>query len=418
MADQWSADVFRIPRMASEYGIQSWCNNESLASVFAPQDFDVTSSMVNHRQHHGMGNTEMTAEVMLHFQLPETSNPQLYFAEFVYLTQINQAMSMRTQTEHYRRFQSRLLEDGRGLTMGALYWQLNDIWQAPTWASIDYEGRWKMLHYFARSFFNKHLISPYKRDPETLDVYIVVDEIPIAETRSSSAGKLQFHPISTPEGFLKSELPCQEMYSTIYQVKTQTTGYLRVEMFEYSHFQPLFSWTVCYQLKTTAESVFRRPISDLLAESGCPGLEYCLLYFTATDLSGNILSTSWYMLTYPKYAALLLPKLEIMSVKKLSATVFEVEVSSNVPAVFVWLSAGSVKGHFSDNGFHMLSPNTKVQFFAQQPTRTLAFVSQLVVRSVQNSGLNFGPAVKATVIEILLPLVVGNFLMYWTMLTL
>ena len=43
---------------------------------------------------------------------------------------------MRTQTEHYRRHQSRLLEDGRGLTMGALYWQLNDIWQAPTWASI------------------------------------------------------------------------------------------------------------------------------------------------------------------------------------------------------------------------------------------------------------------------------------------
>ena len=55
MADQWSADVFRIPRMASEYGIQSWCNNESLASVFLPEDFDTTSKMVNHRQHHGMG---------------------------------------------------------------------------------------------------------------------------------------------------------------------------------------------------------------------------------------------------------------------------------------------------------------------------------------------------------------------------
>ena len=50
--------------------------------------------------------------------------------------QINQAMSIKSQTEHYRRHQSSLLPDGRGLTMGALYWQLNDIWQAPTWASI------------------------------------------------------------------------------------------------------------------------------------------------------------------------------------------------------------------------------------------------------------------------------------------
>lgn len=50
--------------------------------------------------------------------------------------QINQAMSIKSQTEHYRRHQSALLSDGRGLTMGALYWQLNDIWQAPTWASI------------------------------------------------------------------------------------------------------------------------------------------------------------------------------------------------------------------------------------------------------------------------------------------
>ena len=42
-----------------------------------------------------------------------------------------------------------------------------------------------MLHYFARSFFDKHLISPYMVDSKTLDVFIVVDEIPIVESRSS-----------------------------------------------------------------------------------------------------------------------------------------------------------------------------------------------------------------------------------------
>jgi len=45
-------------------------------------------------------------------------------------------MGMKTEVELYRRKQSEIDADGRGLTMGAMYWQLNDIWQAPTWSSI------------------------------------------------------------------------------------------------------------------------------------------------------------------------------------------------------------------------------------------------------------------------------------------
>jgi beta-mannosidase len=37
--------------------------------------------------------------------------------------------------------------------MGALYWQLNDDWPVASWASIDYYGRWKALHYMAKNFF-------------------------------------------------------------------------------------------------------------------------------------------------------------------------------------------------------------------------------------------------------------------------
>ncbi|KAL4003101.1 hypothetical protein ACH3XW_6225 [Acanthocheilonema viteae] len=51
------------------------------------------------------------------------------------------------------RWRGRLTEDGRGNTMCALYWQLNDLWVAPTWSTIDYELSWKPAHYFARRFF-------------------------------------------------------------------------------------------------------------------------------------------------------------------------------------------------------------------------------------------------------------------------
>lgn len=43
--------------------------------------------------------------------------------------------------------------------MGAIYWQINDCWSVASWASIDYSGRWKALHYYARRFFAPVLIS-------------------------------------------------------------------------------------------------------------------------------------------------------------------------------------------------------------------------------------------------------------------
>lgn len=49
--------------------------------------------------------------------------------------QVMQAQCVKAQTEFYRRSRTELV-DGKGHTMGALYWQLNDIWQAPSWSSI------------------------------------------------------------------------------------------------------------------------------------------------------------------------------------------------------------------------------------------------------------------------------------------
>jgi len=59
---------------------------------------------------------------------------------------INQAVGMKTEVELYRRRQSEVDDSGVGLTMGALYWQLNDIWQAPTWSSIGWQFSSYALH--------------------------------------------------------------------------------------------------------------------------------------------------------------------------------------------------------------------------------------------------------------------------------
>ena len=82
------------------------------------------------------------------------SSTYLYPASFdtlLYASQLLQMEAIRCGVEHWRR--------NRGVCMGAIYWQLNDCWPVASWASIDYYGRWKALHYAARRFFAPVLLS-------------------------------------------------------------------------------------------------------------------------------------------------------------------------------------------------------------------------------------------------------------------
>ncbi|MDY6314205.1 MAG: hypothetical protein SPL89_03410 [Clostridia bacterium] len=73
------------------------------------------------------------------------------FGTLLYASQLLQAEAMRYCVEHLRR--------NRGRCMGALYWQLNDIWPVASWASIDYYGRYKALQYAAKRFFAPVIIT-------------------------------------------------------------------------------------------------------------------------------------------------------------------------------------------------------------------------------------------------------------------
>jgi beta-mannosidase len=65
--------------------------------------------------------------------------------ETLYLSQVQQALAIRTAVDWWRSTMPRC--------MGILYWQLNDVWPCASWSSLEYGGRWKMLHHEARRFF-------------------------------------------------------------------------------------------------------------------------------------------------------------------------------------------------------------------------------------------------------------------------
>ncbi|MBE2272147.1 MAG: glycoside hydrolase family 2 protein [Anaerolinea sp.] len=149
-------------RFASEFGFQSFPEPLTMNAVTLPEDRNITSYVMEFRQRSGIGNTTIMQYMLEWFKLPRG------YEESLWLSQILQGIGMQYGIEHWRRNMPR--------TMGTLYWQLNDCWEAPSWASIDYHGRWKALHYMAKRFYAPILISGVEHpDTGTVDVYLTSD---------------------------------------------------------------------------------------------------------------------------------------------------------------------------------------------------------------------------------------------------
>jgi beta-mannosidase len=135
----------QFPRFASEFGFQSLPPFKTIQTFSAPADRNLTSYIMEHRQRSGPGNRVILSQMLDTFRMPKD------FPALAYLSMILQAEGMRIGVEHWRRNRARV--------SGTIIWQLNDCWPAISWASLDYYGRWKALHYAARRFYAPILLS-------------------------------------------------------------------------------------------------------------------------------------------------------------------------------------------------------------------------------------------------------------------
>ncbi|WP_319531189.1 glycoside hydrolase family 2 protein [uncultured Cohaesibacter sp.] len=127
------------PRFCSEFGFQSYPSMNVIRTFADPEDFNISAPVFESHQKNAGGNARIAETMFRYFRFPND------FESFVYLSQIQQGLAIKTAVSHWRSL--------KPLCMGVLIWQLNDTWPVCSWSSLDYGGGWKMLHHMAEKFY-------------------------------------------------------------------------------------------------------------------------------------------------------------------------------------------------------------------------------------------------------------------------
>jgi beta-mannosidase len=311
-------------RFCSEFGFQSFPEPRAVERYTAPGDRNITSPVMERHQRSGIGNA-----VILHYLLDGYRMP-VGFENTLWLSQIQQGMAIKYAVEHWRR--------NRPRCMGALYWQLNDCWPVASWASIDYEGRWKALHYLARRFYAPLLVSGVEKPEDgTVDIH---------------AGNDLLKPFQGTLAWRVTRVDGKVVRSGV---------------------QPVVLAAGSTALQTTLA------LSDLIAHYGARDLIVWL-----TMLDGEGAAVSWNVVTFcrPKHLELQQPNLKV-EIRAWDDNSYAVTLTSKAPVLWLWASLRGIEAKYDDN-FICLEPARPMRIRVTPATRMKPddFREALVLRSV------------------------------------
>ncbi len=309
------------PRFCSEFGYQSFPSMSAIRTYATPDQFNVSAPVMEHHQRNVGGNTRITENMTRYFRFPEG------FPNFVYLSQVQQGLAIRTAIEHFRRL--------RPLCMGALYWQLNDMWPVASWASLEYGGKWKVLHYMAQRFYAPLLVTGVKTKEGTVEIWADND------TAEATAAQVRVRVLDFTGKVLKTvRFPAQLRASTSSRLKS-------------------FDLKEVLGSKSKPEEVFLT--IDLKAGS--------------TTMRNELFLT--------EYKKCNLAKAQIgVKIRAEKQGSFLIDLESNAPAFFVTLDPDDIRGTFDDNVLTLLPGEKRTVRFTPKPSQrplTLKTLQQTLI---------------------------------------
>ncbi len=150
------------PRFCSEFGFQSYTSLPVIKTYADAKDMNIASPVMELHQKNAGGNERIAGTMFRYFRFPKD------FPNFVYLSQVQQGLAIKTAVEYWRSLKPHC--------MGTIYWQLNDTWPVASWSSLDYGGRWKVMHYLVRRFFQPVSVAAIpSEDNKTIRLSLVND---------------------------------------------------------------------------------------------------------------------------------------------------------------------------------------------------------------------------------------------------
>lgn len=289
-------------RFISEYGLESFQSTKTLSHYMEPEDMSPNSEVMDYMQHCSDDHCDMGNAKIISYIFQEVKPPK-DFDEYVYASQYAQAEGIKYGTMHWRRLKPRC--------MGTLYWQIVDCFPGTTWSGLDYEFRWKILHYYARRFFQQVLISV--EDNGDKPVLYVVNDYPYGfEARidwqlKNSAGTL-----------------IEQGGREITVEKSSSQPFVELDFSRY------------FKEGDRAEAY---------------------LEFTLSNKAGEVMGSDTMLFVKPKHYKFLQPNIK-WQITEIEES-FEIKMSTNVYTKCIQLDFRREEGIFSDNCFDLSPGRTK-----------------------------------------------------------
>jgi len=189
------------PRFASEFGFQSFVSLPTLRRYIDEEDLDIASPAMELHQKNAGGNARIVETISRYFRFPKN------FENVVYLSQVQQGLAMKTGIDFWRSIKPEC--------MGTLYWQLNDTYPVASWSSIEYGGRWKLLHSMAKRFFAPvNIVAIPSKDGRSVDL-LAVNDRPTEVVIAGSAFWLSTDGSRRPAGDFMKPVPIERAVKLI-----------------------------------------------------------------------------------------------------------------------------------------------------------------------------------------------------------
>lgn len=294
---------YRIkPRFVSEFGFQSFPSFECVKTYADEGQRDLLSPVMKFHQRHPEGNEKILEMMERYFETPSG------LEDTIWLAQVQQGLAIRTAVEYFRSL--------RPYCMGTLYWQLNDLWPVCSWSSIEYGGKWKLLHYFARRFYEEAILTARKTG-DAFELFLVSD-------RAQS-------------GFYEITLEILSFDNRLLFIQNHSLYMEGPGVNNFTRFDP----------------------KNLEA-----GMNDCFMLLTLNDGRKRTENTFF----FNEYKRALIKKPVITAHTEEEQGEIDVFLSTDAPAFFVTLNFPGIRGEFTDNVFTLLPQRSRaVRFIPKQP---------------------------------------------------